>query len=268
MSLSLDGSAVITGILLAMNLPASSPWWMVVVGCFVAMLLGKHLFGGVGQNIFNPALVARVFLLLSFPAEMTSWTKPQAGAILSDVDAVTTATPLGIIKSEGLAAYHEQVQAGTGTLWQMFVGNTSGSLGEISALALLIGAALLFWRGYITWHIPVTYCATVFALTGALWLYNPEAYATPVLHVVSGGLILGAFYMATDMVTSPVSARGMIIFGIGCGLITAVIRLFGSFPEGVSFAILIMNGLTPLIDRYTRPRKFGEEKVVKELANA
>lgn len=257
---SLDGSAVITGILLAMNLPSSSPWWLLIVGCFVAMLLGKHLFGGVGNNIFNPALVARVFLLLSFPAEMTAWVKPKV------VDAVTTATPLGIIKADGLSAYLEQARPDH--LLQMFLGNTAGSLGEVSVLALLIGAAILMYRKYISWHIPITYCATVFAVTGIMWLVNPSEYANPVFHVVSGGLILGAFFMATDMVTCPVSAKGMVIFGIGCGLLTAVIRLFGAFPEGVSFAILIMNGLTPLIDRYTKPTKFGNEKIARELANA
>lgn len=263
-----DGSAAITGILLAMNLPSSSPWWMVVVGCLVAMLLGKHLFGGVGQNIFNPALVARVFLLLSFPAEMTAWTKTQAPSEFMKLDAVTSATPLGVIKSDGLAAYTEHVRQSGEGLFQLFSGNVAGSLGEVSVLALLIGGGLLLWRGYISWHVPVSFIATVFTLTGMMWLVNPAEYASPMIHILSGGLMLGAFFMATDMVTTPVSARGMLVFGIGCGLFTAVIRLFGSFPEGVSFAILLMNGLTPFIDRYTKPRKFGTEKVNKELANA
>jgi len=276
MSMSLDGSAVVTGVLLALNLPATSPWWLVLIGALVAMLLGKHLFGGLGQNIFNPALVARVFLLLAFPAEMTTWLYPRSGAQFMDLpslaadnlDAVTGATPLGMIKSDGLQAFLDwMAQSGT-SLWSMLIGNTGGSLGETSALLLLIGAGLLFWRGYISWHVPVTYVVTVFVLTGIMWLVNPNYYANPILHVLSAGLILGAFFMATDMVTSPVSAKGMIIFGIGCGLITALIRLFGSFPEGVSFAILIMNGLTPLIDRYTKPRKFGAETVLRGEASA
>ena len=276
MSMSLDGSAVVTGVLLALNLPATSPWWLVLIGALVAMLLGKHLFGGLGQNIFNPALVARVFLLLAFPAEMTTWLYPRSGAQFMDLpslaadnlDAVTGATPLGMIKSDGLQAFLDwMAQSGT-SLWSMLIGNTGGSLGETSALLLLIGAGLLFWRGYISWHVPVTYVVTVFVLTGIMWLVNPNYYANPILHVLSAGLILGAFFMATDMVTSPVSAKGMIIFGIGCGLITALIRLFGSFPEGVSFAILIMNGLTPLIDRYTKPRKFGAETLKRGEASA
>jgi Na+-translocating ferredoxin:NAD+ oxidoreductase subunit D len=267
-SFAFDGSAAITGILLAMNLPASSPWWLVVVGSFVAMLLGKHVFGGVGQNIFNPALVARVFLLLSFPAEMTAWTQPKTPQQFMQLDAVTSATPLGIIKSEGLGAYLDHAQQSGVTMFQLFAGNVAGSLGEVSVFALLLGGLLLLWRGYISWHIPGSMLATVFAITGIFWLVDPQSYANPVLHVMTGGLMLGAIFMATDMVTSPVSAKGMIIFGVGCGLLTAVIRLFGSFPEGVSFAILIMNGLTPMIDRYTRPRKFGAEKVAKELAHA
>jgi len=276
MLISLDGSAVVTGILLALNLPATSPWWMVVIGALIAMLLGKHLFGGLGQNIFNPALVARVFLLLAFPAEMTTWLYPKSGAQFAqlpnlaaeNLDAVTGATPLGMIKADGLQAFLDWAnQTGT-SLWSMLWGNTGGSLGETSALLLLIGAGLLFWRGYISWHTPVSYIATVFVLTGIMWLVNPQYYANPVLHILSAGLFLGAFFMATDMVTSPVSAKGMIIFGIGCGLITAVIRLFGAFPEGVSFAILIMNGLTPLIDRYTKPRKFGAETLKRGEASA
>lgn len=267
-SFAFDGSAAITGILLAMNLPASSPWWLVVVGSFVAMLLGKHVFGGIGQNIFNPALVARVFLLLSFPAEMTAWTQPKSPQEFLQLDAVTAATPLGMIKSDGLAAYLEHASQSGESLFRLFAGNVAGSLGEVSVFALLLGGLLLLWRGYISWHIPGSMIATVFVITGVFWMIDPNAYANPLLHVLTGGLMLGAIFMATDMVTSPVSAKGMIIFGIGCGLLTAVIRLFGSFPEGVSFAILIMNGLTPMIDRYTRPQKFGAGKVAKELAHA
>jgi electron transport complex protein RnfD len=274
--LSMDGSAVVTGVLLALNLPASSPWWLVLIGALVAMLLGKHLFGGLGQNIFNPALVARVFLLLAFPAQMTTWLYPRSGAqfmqlpqlTAANLDAVTGATPLGMIKADGLQAFLDWAADSGTTLWSMLIGHTGGSLGETSALLLLVGAGLLFWRGYISWHVPVTYIATVFVLTGIMWLINPNYYANPVLHILSAGLFLGAFFMATDMVTSPVSAKGMIIFGFGCGLITALIRLFGAFPEGVSFAILIMNGLTPLIDRYTKPSKFGEVRLKRGEASA
>jgi electron transport complex protein RnfD len=268
MRFALDGSAVITGVLLAMNLPASSPWWMVVIGALVAMLLGKHVFGGLGQNVFNPALVARVFLLLAFPAQMTAWTKPSADARFAGLDAETYATPLGMVKADGMDAVMEWMKTEGQDLWAMLIGNTGGSLGETSALLLLVGAIFLFYRGYITWHIPVSYIATVFAITGIFWLVAPGSYLDPVIHVLSAGLFLGAFYMATDMVTTPLSTKGMIIFGVGCGLITAVIRLFGSFPEGVSFAILIMNGLTPLIDRYTRPRTFGAENLKRGEASA
>jgi len=207
---------------------------------------------------------------------MTTWLYPRSGAQFlqfpdlsaGNLDAVTGATPLGMIKSDGLQATLDWLADHGTTLWSMLIGHTGGSLGETSALLLLVGAGLLFWRGYISWHIPLTYIATVFVLTGIMWLINPNYYANPVLHILSAGLFLGAFFMATDMVTSPVSAKGMIIFGFGCGLITALIRLFGSFPEGVSFAILIMNGLTPLIDRYTKPSKFGEVRIKRGVANA
>ncbi len=266
--LSLDGSAVITGVLLAMNLPAQSPWWMVMIGALVAMALGKHLFGGLGQNIFNPALVARVFLLLAFPAQMTNWTKAQGINEFANLDAVTAATPLGIIKADGIKALGTWMAESGTNLWSMLMGNTAGSLGETSALLLLLGGLFLIFKGYIKWYVPVSFIATVFVLTGLMWLIKPDDYASPVLHILSAGLFLGAFFMATDMVTTPVSAKGMVVFGIGCGLITAVIRLFGAFPEGVSFAILIMNGLTPLIDRYTQPKKFGAEKVLRGEAHA
>ena len=256
----LDGSALITGILLALNLPASSPWWLVLVGCVVAMGLGKHSFGGLGQNPFNPALVARVFLLLSFPSQMTTWTDPVPKFTFMDLDAITGATPLGIVKTDGVAAL-----LAAGVDWfQLFVGNMGGSLGEVSVLALLLGGGYMLARRIISWHIPVSYIGVVLALTGVMWLIDGEKYANPVFHLLTGGLMLGAFFMATDMVTSPVTARGMLIFGAGCGLVTAVIRLFGSFPEGVSFAILIMNGFVPLIERRTRPRKFGEVRPGKE----
>ena len=256
-----DGSAAITGILLALNLPSSSPWWLVVVGALVAIVLGKHSFGGLGQNPFNPALVSRVFLLLSFPSQMTTWDIPVDRFF--KFDGITGATPLGILSTDGVAGLEE-----AGVNWlQLFIGNTGGSLGEISVMALLLGAAYMFIRKVISWHIPVSYLGVMLIITGGMWLYDPEAYANPLFHLVSGGLILGVFFMATDMVTTPVTARGMLIFGAGCGLLTAVIRLFGSFPEGVSFAILIMNAFVPLIERRTQPRKFGEVKVKEAKAN-
>jgi electron transport complex protein RnfD len=278
----LDGSAVITGVLLALNLPASSPWWLVLIGAFVAMSLGKHLFGGLGNNVFNPALVARVFLLISFPTEMLDYTPPVedfAGRYdAARADAVTYATPLGKLKeaaraggdAEEVARIREEIRADY-PLLDLFLGfrpsgrasgrgRMGGCLGEISGLLLLLGAAFLFWRRIITWHIPVTFVAATALVTGIAWAADPAQYVNPLYHVCSGGLLLGALYMATDMVTSPVTPRGMLIFGAGCGLITAVIRLWGSYPEGVSFAILIMNGLVPLIDRATRPRKFGESR--------
>jgi electron transport complex protein RnfD len=250
-----DGSALVTGILLALNLPPTVPWWLVVVGSAIAIVIGKQIYGGLGYNPFNPALVARVILLISFPVQMTTWVKPSP--LFSGVaDAVTTATPLGAMKT------HLMVK-GTlegftmGDLWNPFIGNMGGCIGETSVIALLIGAGFLLYRGYISWHIPVTFIGTVFILSGLFWLINPGQHMNPLFHVLTGGLVLGAFYMATDMVTSPVTYPGMMIFGAGCGAITIVIRLFGGYPEGVSYSILLMNAATPLIDRYTQPKTFG-----------
>ena len=278
----LDGSAIVTGVLLALNLPASSPWWMVLVGAVVAMSLGKHIFGGLGNNPFNPALVARVFLLISFPEQMVAFT-PVEGIVQSTeqavvayqarmatehgVDGATYATPLGKLKEAvragedpaKLAVIQAEIKRDYPML-DLFLGRVGGSLGEVSVLALLIGAGILFWRRCITWHIPLAFIGMVAAFTGIAWAVDPTVYANPLIHVLSGGLLLGAFFMATDMVTSPVTPRGMLIFGAGCGLITAVIRLWGAYPEGVSFAILIMNGLVPIIEKYTKPRKFGQVK--------
>ena len=250
-----DGSALVTGILLALNLPPTVPWWVVIVGSAIAIVIGKQIYGGLGYNPFNPALVARVILLISFPVQMTTWLKPSplfSGA----VDAVTTATPLGAMKT------HVMVKGSLegftmGELWNPFIGNIGGCIGETSVIALLIGAGFLLYRGYITWHIPVTFIGTVFVLSGLFWAINPDQYITPLFHVVTGGLVLGAFYMATDMVTSPLTDRGMMLFGMGCGAITIVIRLFGGYPEGVSYSILLMNAATPLIDRYFKPKTFG-----------
>lgn len=250
-----DGSAAVTGILLAMNLPPAAPWWLALLGSVVAIAIGKQVYGGLGHNPFNPALVARVVLLISFPVQMTRWTAP--APLGSGVDAVTSATPLGLAKEAVMlhGRLPADLQAGFGSY---LLGNMAGSLGEVSAVALLCGAAYLFWRKVLTWHIPASYLGTVVVFSGIFWLADPTRYPSPLFHLATGGLILGAFFMATDMVTSPVAPKGMLVFGVGCGVITVLIRLFGGYPEGVSFAILLMNAATPLIDRYTRPRKFGQ----------
>lgn len=249
-----DGSAALTGILLALNLPPASPWWMALLGSVVAIAIGKQVYGGLGYNPFNPALVARVVLLISFPVQMTTWTAPSPWD--AAVDGVSSATPLGEFKTAVMLTgkMPAELQANLGSY---FVGNMSGCLGEVSALALLLGAAYLFWKKIITWHVPVSFVGTTLVLSGLFWMIDSSRYPNPLFHLFTGGLILGAFYMATDMVTSPVTTRGLLVFGFGCGLITVLIRLFGGYPEGVSFAILLMNAATPLIDRYTRPRKFG-----------
>ncbi len=249
-----DGSALLTGLLLAMNVPSILPSWMVLIGAAVAIGLGKQVYGGLGYNPFNPALVARIFLLISYPVAMTSWPAPKPFSFY--LDAVTKATPLGDMKTTVMMTGKIGESVDVGFL-NPFIGNVGGSLGEISAIALLIGGIYMLVRKIITWHIPVSFLGTVFILTGIAWLLNPAKYATPTFHLVSGGLMLGALFMATDYVTSPVTAKGMILFGIGCGVITVSIRLFGGYPEGVAFAILLMNGATPIIDRYTRPRVFG-----------
>ena len=250
-----DGSAVVTGLLLAMNLPAAAPWWVGALGSVIAIVVGKQVFGGLGQNPFNPALVARVFLLISFPVQMTKWMKPVLGKFLHP-DIVTSATPLGLAKEDILLHGHI-VNASKISLFDLFIGNVGGCIGEVSALALIAGGLYLIYRGYVRWHIPISFILTVFIFTGIFWLINPHRYMNPLFHVLSGGLMLGAFFMATDMVTSPITEKGMVIFGIGCGLLTSIIRLWGGYPEGVSFAILLMNAAVPLIDRYVKPKKFG-----------
>lgn len=250
----LDGSAAITGVLLAFNLPSNFPLWMVIIGALVAIGVGKMTFGGLGCNPFNPALVGRVFLLISFPVAMTSW--PVPGQLGSYIDAETGATPLALMKSaiHGDTAALSQIPDAL----SLFLGNNPGSLGEISAVALLIGLAYMLWKKIITWHIPVSIIATVFVFSGIMHLVNPAVYAAPWVHLFTGGLMLGAIFMATDYVTSPMSHKGMIIYGVGIGFLTVVIRLFGAYPEGMSFAILIMNALTPLINNYCKPKRFGE----------
>ena len=249
-----DGSAALTGILLALNMPPHSPWWLSLLGAVIAIVIGKQVYGGLGYNPFNPALVARVVLLISFPVQMTSWTVPTP--LGSGIDAITTATPLGEWKTAVMLTgkLPENISTGMGNY---FIGNMAGCIGEVSALALLLGAAYLFWKKIITWQVPVSFIGTVVALSGLFWLIDSTRYPNPLFHLLTGGLILGAFYMATDMVTSPVTTRGMLVFGFGCGLVTVLIRLYGGYPEGVSFAILLMNAATPLIDRFTRPRVFG-----------
>lgn len=254
-----DGSALITGILLAFNLPAGIPLWMIVIGSFIAIGVAKLSFGGLGFNIFNPALVGRVFLLVSFPVEMTLWPTAVENNT-SIVDAVTGATTLGLIK-DGVkfGQTMTEINAQIPSNMDMFLGITGGSIGEMSAIALIIGGLYLILRKVISWHIPFSVLATIVLMTGIFWWIDPELYANPLIHLLSGGAILGAFYMATDLVTSPVTKKGMVIFAVGIGLITVVIRLFGSYPEGISFAILIMNAFVPLINSYFKPRRFGSK---------
>jgi Na+-translocating ferredoxin:NAD+ oxidoreductase subunit D len=245
----MDGSAALTGLLLAFNLPSNLPLWMIIVGSLVAIGVAKMSFGGLGNNPFNPALVGRVFLLISFPVDMTTWpvVEPLTTAYL---DANTGATILSMLKEGG---------ATIPSTLDMFIGKIPGSLGEVSALALLIGLVYMLIRKIITWHIPVSIFATVIVFSGILHLVNPEEYISPVVHLLTGGLMLGAIFMATDYVTSPMNPRGMWIFGVGIGILTIVIRTWGAYPEGVSFAILIMNGFTPLINFYVKPKRFGEK---------
>ena len=249
----LDGSAAITGLLLAMCLPPAIPWWAVAVGAVFSIAIGKQIYGGLGDNPFNPALLGRVMLLLAWPVQMTTWVLPTP-LFSPAVDAVSAATPLGILKMEGAA------QAAQINWWNLVFGFHGGCLGEVSILALLLGAGYLLWRGSVSWHIPVSFLATVFIFSSIFWRLDPGRYAHPAFHLLSGGLILGAFFMATDYVTSPVTHKGMLIFGMGCGLLTIIIRLFGGYPEGVSFAILLMNLVTPIIDRYVKPVTFGTAK--------
>lgn len=255
----MDGSALITGILLAFNVPSNLPIWMIIVGSFVAIGIAKLSFGGLGFNIFNPALVGRVFLLVCFPVQMTLWPSPVVNNT-TIIDAVTGETTLGIIK-EGLL-YGETmttIASKIPSTLDLLLGVTGGSLGEMSALALLIGGVYLIIRRVITWHIPVTLLVTMFVFTGIFWLIDPEMYANPVIHILSGGALLGAFFMATDLVTSPMTKKGMVIFAIGIAVITVVIRFYGAYPEGISFAILIMNAFVPLINSYFKPRRFGNK---------
>lgn len=254
-----DGSALMTGLLLSYNLPPSCPWWMGMVGAVFAIVVAKQTFGGLGRNIFNPALAARAFLLTSWPTHMTSYARPFTH------DAVTQATPLALFK-EGAA----RTFADTGlTYWDLFVGNRAGSLGEVCVAALLLGAIYLLCRKIIAWHIPFAYILTVGVFT---WIFGSAGgffKGDFIFHILSGGLILGAFFMATDYVTSPITKKGRLLFGFGCGLLTGVIRLRGGYPEGVCYAILMMNAAVPLIDRFTQRRRYGTagRKTAEEFAN-
>ena len=257
----LDGSAVITGLLLGFNLPSNIPVWIVVIGSLVAIGIGKMTFGGLGCNPFNPALVGRCFLLVSFPAQMTSW--PVAGQQWHYMDAVTEATPLSIMK--------EAAKTGDATVLEklpdslsMILGNNGaafggGSIGEVCALALLAGLAYMLWRNIITWHIPISILLTIFAFSGILHIVD-SSYAAPMTVLFSGGVMLGAIFMATDYVTSPMTHKGQIIYGVSIAVLTIVIRNWGAYPEGMSFAILVMNAFTPLINMYVRPKRFGENR--------
>lgn len=257
----LDGSAVITGLLLGFNLSSNIPVWIVVIGSLVAIGIGKMTFGGLGCNPFNPALVGRCFLLVSFPAQMTSW--PVAGQQWHYMDAVTEATPLSIMK--------EAAKTGDATVLEklpdslsMILGNNGaafggGSIGEVCALALLAGLAYMLWRNIITWHIPISILLTIFAFSGILHIVD-SSYADPMTVLFSGGVMLGAIFMATDYVTSPMTHKGQIIYGVSIAVLTIVIRNWGAYPEGMSFAILVMNAFTPLINMYVRPKRFGENR--------
>ena len=254
----MDGSAAITGLLLAFNVPSNLPIWIIVIGALVAIGVAKMSFGGLGKNPFNPALVGRVFLLISFPVQMTSW--PVVGKFPMALDAVTGATPLGIVKEgikngEPMADLMNQVPSYT----EMFMGQNGGSLGEVSAFLLLIGGIYMLMRKIITWHIPVSFLGSVIVFSGILWMINPEQYVNPLFHLVTGGLMLGVFFMATDMVTSPMTPKGQLIFGAGVGILTIIIRVWGAYPEGVSFAILLMNAVVPHLNNLFKPKRFGEE---------
>ncbi len=247
-----DGSAMVTGLILAFNLPPALPLWIVVIGAIFSIGVCKMTFGGLGQNIVNPAIAGRVFLLMSFPAQMTSWPVP------GDVDGLTGATPLGLLK-EGIKSGKSVSEiVDLPSTADLFFGGIGGSLGEVSALAILIGLAFLLVARIVTWHIPTAVLGSMAVLQGIFYLADPETFASPLFTLLTGGALLGAVFMATDYVTSPMTHKGMIIYGVGIGVLTVLIRDFGSYPEGMSFAILIMNLVTPLINRFCKPKRFGE----------
>ncbi|TLX75268.1 RnfABCDGE type electron transport complex subunit D [Labilibacter sediminis] len=254
-----DGSAIITGLLLAFNLPAVIPVWIIVIGALVAIGMGKMSFGGLGNNPFNPALLGRVFLLISFPVQMTSWSEPGKFP-MKFTDINSGATPLGVMKEAlGNGQTPDQILPDLPSYTDMLWGFTSGSAGEMAGAAILLGLVFMLVRKTITWHIPIAVIASVYVFAGILHWADAAAYAPPTFHILSGGLLLGAVFMATDYSSSPMSKKGGIIFGIGIGVITIAIRVFGAYPEGISFAILIMNAFVPLIDKYIKPKRFGEK---------
>lgn len=255
-----DYSAVVTGLLLALNLPPNSPWWIVFIGSVVAIGIAKMTFGGIGQNLFNPALVGRVFLLVSFPVIMTDWSIPTSW-FREGIDASSGATPLGLVK-EGLAqglTLNEIFAQHHFTYKQMLFSRIGGSVGEISAFALILGFFYLIIKKVIRPHIPLSIIGTIVVMTGIFWLIDPAHYADPIFNILTGGILIGSIFMATDYVTSPMSTRGMIVYGAGIGILTVLIRYFGAYPEGISFAILIMNAVVPLINMYFKPVRFGRE---------
>jgi electron transport complex protein RnfD len=258
-----DGSAAVTGLLLAFNLPTNIPIWILVVGALFAIGVGKMTFGGLGNNPFNPALVGRVFMLVSFPVQMTTWPLPIVSRFNLEtvfnfgryspyyIDTYTGATPLGVFSGGEIENLPTNLS--------MLIGNMGGSMGEVAALALLLGFGYLLIRRVITWHIPISIIMTVIAFTATVWLIDSDLCASPVFHLFTGGLLLGAIYMATDYSSSPMSHKGMLLYGVGIGVLTVVIRIFGAYPEGISFAILIMNAFVPLINKYIKPARFGKE---------
>jgi electron transport complex protein RnfD len=277
----LDGSAILTGWLLALSLPPWAPWWIGVLGAFLAIIVGKHVFGGLGQNLFNPAMVARVALLISFPLEMTTWVVPQPmfsphapdalealaitfGPFFSsdiNIDAVTSASVLGHVKTElgrGVAL-HAAMPEGY-SVWTQAMGTVAGSMGETSTLLVLAGGLFLLFKRIISWHIPFSMMATLALLATLFNLLDPQHYPDAGYHLVNGATLLCAFFIATDLVTSPVTRRGQILFGIGCGALVYVIRTWAGYPEGAGFAIMLMNALTPLIDHYLKPRIYGRDR--------
>lgn len=268
-----DGSALLTGLLVAYNVPPEVPLWLPAVGSLVGILIGKQIFGGLGYNPMNPALIGRAFLVASWPVHMTIFNTPPKGGTLSGIDILTGATPLNIFKhsrdiilnsseytTEQVAEAIETIYQLYGATGNLFLGRIGGCIGETSVLLLLLGAAFLMYRRIIGWKIPTMYIGTVAILT---WIFGGTEglfSGDPLFHILSGGLILGAFFMATDMVTTPITFKGRLIFGFGCGLITVIIRLWGGYPEGVSYSILLMNLTTPLLNRYTKPKTFGSKK--------
>lgn len=272
-----DGSAILTGWLLAMTLPPWAPWWIAVVGAFLAIVVGKQVFGGIGQNLFNPAMVARVALLISFPLEMTTWVAPHplfteatpnfieslriTFNFQNEFDAVSSATILGHIKTElGRGISLTDIWADTFNPFNLAVGNVAGSLGETSALLILLGGLVLLFTRIISWHIPVSMMLSIAVLATIFNLIDGDRYPHAIYHLLSGATLLGAFFIATDLVTSPITKKGQLVFGAGCGALVFIIRTWAGYPEGMAFAVMLMNGFTPMIDHYMKPRIYGRTR--------